>query len=224
MVGANSPWRSHGFHHNSGRFGGRGSFPDNVSETMACMMEALHQDSSRRRKARSRSSSRCRSQSSKHRSRSSTSSSVRRELEELRRYKEQTEAAAAATREAEKKKAEQEAREAEFKRMEERILRAFQSPSKNPAKKKTGSPSAADGHQAHEQPLSTLAARFIESLTDNHVSSDGLCSWEGVEQRLMALDSGVLREILVSHSESVPRSKPQRVSKLVEFLSQKCAP
>eukprot|EP00435_Cladocopium_sp_Y103_P042993 s569_g12.t1 len=101
------------------------------------------------------------------------------ELEELRRYKEKAEAAAAATREAEKKKAEQEAREAEFKRMEERILRAFQSPSKHPAKKKSGSPSAAGGLQAHEQPLSTLAARFIESLTDNHVSSEGLCSWEG---------------------------------------------
>ena len=34
----------------------------------------------------------------------------------------------------------------------------------------------------------------------------------------------VLREILTSHSEIVPRSKSQRVSKLVEFLSKKCAP
>ena len=75
-----------------------------------------------------------------------------------------------------------------------------------------------------ESPLSTLAARFIESLTDQHVSSEGLCSWEAVEQRLFALDSSVLREILTSHSEIVPRSKSQRVSKLVEFLSKKCAP
>lgn len=213
--GWNQSWQGRGYHHNSGRFGsqgGKGSLAD-----VAFVLDALHQTSSRRKRTRSRSSSR--SPSPRRRSRgSSSSSSLHKELEELRRYKEETEAAAAATREAEKKKTELEAREAEFKRMEQRILQALPSPAKKTVQR------GATEEAGRESPLSTLAARFIESLTDQHVSSEGLCSWEAVEQRLFALDSSVLREILTSHSEIVPRSKSQRVSKLVEFLSKKCAP
>eukprot|EP00434_Breviolum_minutum_P033455 symbB.v1.2.029601.t1/scaffold3262.1/size60070/5 len=150
--------------------------------------------------------------------RGSSPSSLHKELEELRRYKEETEAAAAATREAEKKKTELEAREAEFKRMEQRILQALPSPAKKTVQR------GVTEEAGRESLQSTLAARFIESLTDQHVSSEGLCSWEAVEQRLFALDSSVLKEIVTSHSEIVPRSKSQRVSKLVEFLSKKCAP
>ena len=213
--GWNQSWQGRGYHHNSGRFGsqgGKGSLAD-----VAFVLDALHQTSSRRKRTRSRSSSR--SPSPRRRSRgSSSSSSLHKELEELRRYKEESEAAAAATREAEKKKTELEAREAEFKRMEQRILQALPSPAKKTVQR------GATEEAGRESPLSTLAARFIESLTDQHVSSEGLCSWEAVEQRLFALDSSVLREILTSHSEIVPRSKSQRVSKLVEFLSKKCAP
>ena len=214
--GWNQSWQGRGYHHSSGRFGaqgGKGSLAD-----VAFVLDALQQTSSRRRRTRSRSSSRPRSPSPHRRSRGSSSSSLHKELEELRRYKEETEAAAAATREAEKKKTEFEAREAEFKRMEQRILQALPSPAKKSV------PREATEEAGREPPLSTLAARFIESLTDQHVSSEGLSSWETVEQRLFALDSSVLREILTSHSEIVPRSKPQRVSKLVEFLSKKCAP
>ena len=71
--------------------------------------------------------------------------------------------------------------------------------------------------------MSGLVAKLIEALTDKRVCCKDFSSWDELEQLLAALDTQALKDILVSHSEPVPRGKPQRVSKVMEFLVRECS-
>ena len=54
------------------------------------------------------------------------------------------------------------------------------------------------GRKAHLTcPFLLQFARFIKTLTEDHVSSDELHSWETVEHRLTTLDAQALRQLLV---------------------------
>lgn len=147
---------------------------------------------------------------------------MRQELWELRKYRQEAEAAAAAAREEAKKQEEREAREAEFKKLEERLLKAIPTPVKSgqPSQRPSLGGQAAKG----DPPITPVVARFIETLTEQNVSSEGLGSWELVEQRLQSLEANVLRQLLANHSLDIPRSKGKRVEKIVEFLAQQCSP
>ena len=183
---------------------------------MSCIVEALARNTRNRRRRRSRSSSWGRSHSSSQRGRrsSSSSSALRQELHELRKFLEERKASAAAAREAEKKRAEHEQRDAKLKKLEERILRTLPTPAK----------SAPPQVQRGASPFPPVADRFIETLTDGHVSSDEVHSWgETVGQRLTTLDAQVLRQLLQNHGLVIPRKKPEKVAKLLEFLVGKCS-
>ena len=216
-------WHSHGNGYGS-RYGGKGSFASphtHRADAMAFVVEALQQSSRGRRRSRSTSRTRSRSSSKRGRRSSSSSTAMQQELLELRKYRQEAEAAAAAAREEAKKQEEREAREAEFKKLEERLLKAIPTPVKS------GQPSqrplagqAAKG----DPPITPVVARFIETLADQNVSSEGLCSWELVEQRLLSLEANVLRQLLANHSLDIPRQKGKRVEKIVEFLVQQCSP
>ena len=208
-------WHGHGGSYGN-RYGGKGSFASpntHHADAMAFVVEALQQSSRGRRRSRSPSRTRSRS-SSKRGRRSSSSSAMHQELLELRKYRQEVEAAAAAAREEAKKREEREAREAEFKKLEERLLKAIPTPVKSVAGQ------AAKG----DPPVTPVVARYIETLTDQNVSSEGLCSWELVEQRLLSLETNVLRQIMANHSLDIPRQKGKRVEKMVEFLVQQCSP
>ena len=130
-------WHSHGNGYGS-RYGGKGSFASphtHRADAMAFVVEALQQSSRGRRRSRSTSRTRSRSSSKRGRRSSSSSTAMQQELLELRKYRQEAEAAAAAAREEAKKQEEREAREAEFKKLEERLLKAIPTPVKsgNPA-------------------------------------------------------------------------------------------
>ena len=74
-----------------------------------------------------------------------------------------------------------------------------------------------------------MAARLIEVLFEKQVNcqgvSQGVTSWEDVEQRLTSLDAKALREIVESKftDDAVPRVKAQRVAKLMELAMAECS-
>ena len=142
---------------------------------------------------------------------------------ELRKFRDDAQAAAEARKQAEKEKREKEEREAQFKALEEKVMSSLPQGLKD---KKT--PLArAHGEKAAPNPradISPLAARLIEVLFDKQVNCQGVTSWEDVEQRLTSLDAKVLREIVENKfpDDAVPRVKAQRVAKLMELAMAEC--
>ena len=201
--------------------GGYGGYSNgnSMAEAVSFLADALGKSTSRR-SHRGRSSSGSRSRSSSRKCRRASSSATRKELEELKRYREEE----AARKAAEQKKAEKEANKSRFKELEERLLSALPGPPS--AKTQTSAPKSCSGAAGHSGPqvsMSGLVAKLIEALTDKRVCCKDFSSWDELEQLLAALDTQALKDILVSHSEPVPRDKPQRVSKVMEFLVRECS-
>ena len=115
-----SQGRSHGFYQSEGK----GS---SLSDAATLLASVLEKTAGRRQSRRDRSSSRSRSPSHHRRrsSRRSHSPSEKKELQELRLYKEQAEASKKAAQEAERQLQEKARREQELKDLEERMMKAL---------------------------------------------------------------------------------------------------
>ena len=138
---------------------------------------------------------------------------------ELRKFREDAQAAAEARKQAEKEKREKEEREAKFKALEEKVLNSLPQGLKD----KRAPPARAYGEKAAPDPhadISALAARLLEVLFGKQVIFQGITSWKDVKQRLTSLDAKVLRGF---PDDAVPRVKAQRVAKPMELAMSECS-
>lgn len=220
-------WRGYGNSSSYGRYGGKGGgMNGQLLNAMADMLGGRRSSSRHERTRSRRSPSRSRSPSSgRERARSSRSRGQQQELEELRKYRAEQEAAKAAEQEAARRKEEKESRDRELREMEERILKALPTPQSAAAPRPGATRSAASGEGDASMPeISPLAARLIEVLFDKTISGQGLTEWAEVEQRLSALEASAIRDLFAAKfpDSSMPRLKAQRISKLMELAMEEC--
>eukprot|EP00438_Fugacium_kawagutii_P019236 Skav234684 [mRNA] locus=scaffold3643:46047:46778:+ [translate_table: standard] len=204
--------RSHGSYQSEG-IGGT------FNDAAALLASVLEKTAGRRQSRRDRSSSRSRSPSHhrKRSSRRSHSPSDKKELQELRLYKEQAEASKKAAQEEERRLQEKMRRDQELKDLEEKMMKFMPVHFRNPREGKRETREAGDNSE-----ISRVGMKAIEWMLDKQVDMTDVSTWQGVEDKIAHLETQSLRDLYASKvsETNIPRSKAQRVNAIMDFLAR----